>query len=470
MKKIILTEQGLGVTYQTSPDKIYEGYVATSNDALSFKNDRDIYQTVGTNGYLEIPEGYLVVKATYGKHDMDCYTWDKGVYLIVQQSPYCDSQYTAKDEEWPCLIKDHSTVIADPWGVLGEPEETQEVSQRTVEVYQYVLLQEPQGEWKVGDLAEVESVNINGSYMLKDYSKPVGAIVRPDQCVPAAAAGTKRVPCRSTSFKSPVVQCPDYNSEGVKQVPALIKPDVMTSENKGIIKKQKAIGAELLKKLRVIHPAAILAGGAPRNWFFNRPANDLDFFVRVPEGNVSCTHLMDSLGILGVTDMFNMATHKAPGVQRETSGTSSDHTYDERMSDIHTVIEGRYEGQTVQVIFTKVETFGYIEEHFDTSINMIWCDLNHYDSQLIIRKTREWDATESTGVIFVFDNQNAYHNNHLEKVAGYFPDAPMAHYRHIGAIRKDPSLASKFCQPWDVILQELMNDQNENEREFEQFF
>lgn len=388
MKKIILTEQGLGVTYQTSPDKIYEGYVATSNDALSFKNDRDIYQTVGTNGYLEIPEGYLVVKATYGKHDMDCYTWDKGVYLIVQQSPYCDSQYTAKDEEWPCLIKDHSTVIADPWGVLGETQE--------------------------------------------------------------------------------VPQVPDYTSEGVKQVPALIKPDVMTSENKGIIKKQKAIGAELLKKLRVISCSAILAGGAPRNWYYNRPANDLDFFVEAPKAT-GVIQLMESLKVLGVTDMFNMATHKAPGVQKENQGAPTDHTYDERMSDIHAVIEGQYEGQTVQVIFTKVPTYGYIEEHFDTSINMVWCDLD-YHGELSIRETAPWRATLETGVIFVYDNQNAYHNNHLEKVAGYFPDAPMAHYRHIGAIRKDPSLASKLCQPWDVILQELMDDQNEDTREFEQFF
>ena len=50
------------------------------------------------------------------------------------------------------------------------------------------------------------------------------------------------------------------------------------------IQKQKAIADELLSKLEVIAPHAMLAGGAPRDWYMGNTANDLDFYFSGIEG------------------------------------------------------------------------------------------------------------------------------------------------------------------------------------------
>lgn len=44
------------------------------------------------------------------------------------------------------------------------------------------------------------------------------------------------------------------------------------------IDKQKLIADTIMSKLEVIDPYCILAGGAPRDWYFGETANDLDFY------------------------------------------------------------------------------------------------------------------------------------------------------------------------------------------------
>lgn len=50
------------------------------------------------------------------------------------------------------------------------------------------------------------------------------------------------------------------------------------------ITEQKEIADELLNCLEIICPHAILAGGAPRDWYMDTPCNDLDFYISLPEG------------------------------------------------------------------------------------------------------------------------------------------------------------------------------------------
>lgn len=35
---------------------------------------------------------------------------------------------------------------------------------------------------------------------------------------------------------------------------------------------------EVYRKLKIIDPHCLLAGGAPRDWYFNQKCNDLDFY------------------------------------------------------------------------------------------------------------------------------------------------------------------------------------------------
>lgn len=54
--------------------------------------------------------------------------------------------------------------------------------------------------------------------------------------------------------------------------------------NYKIISKQKELAENILSTLisnRIVEPMSVLAGGAPRNWDFEIPANDLDFYLVV---------------------------------------------------------------------------------------------------------------------------------------------------------------------------------------------
>lgn len=44
------------------------------------------------------------------------------------------------------------------------------------------------------------------------------------------------------------------------------------------IEKQKKVANDILDKLSIIDPYCILAGGAPRDWYFGNEAKDLDFY------------------------------------------------------------------------------------------------------------------------------------------------------------------------------------------------
>lgn len=48
---------------------------------------------------------------------------------------------------------------------------------------------------------------------------------------------------------------------------------------KDVIENQKSIADELLALCETLDPTCILAGGAPRDWFFEKEAKDLDIFM-----------------------------------------------------------------------------------------------------------------------------------------------------------------------------------------------
>lgn len=76
-------------------------------------------------------------------------------------------------------------------------------------------------------------------------------------------------------------------------------------------------------------PEAIIAGGAPRNWWFNKPANDLDFYIK---GYLdTCT--LERLSQLSTTDC-QTARHK----------------YSEAIKTINYVSTYTIEGISVQII------------------------------------------------------------------------------------------------------------------------
>ena len=68
---------------------------------------------------------------------------------------------------------------------------------------------------------------------------------------------------------------------------------------------QKDIADELLRCLEVVCPHIILAGGAPRDWSFGKEANDLDFYISLPDGLSQGQHksMIEAVLPAGVTEI-----------------------------------------------------------------------------------------------------------------------------------------------------------------------
>lgn len=78
---------------------------------------------------------------------------------------------------------------------------------------------------------------------------------------------------------------------------------------------QKQTAELLYKQIKIVDPECILVGGAPRDWFFNQEATDLDFFF-IPNTEISIQYIMSVLGISLVSHTGTSAHHlheKMPG-------------------------------------------------------------------------------------------------------------------------------------------------------------
>jgi len=47
-----------------------------------------------------------------------------------------------------------------------------------------------------------------------------------------------------------------------------------------LVREQKRAALDILRAVRIIDPRAVVAGGAARNWYFQRPARDIDIYIQ----------------------------------------------------------------------------------------------------------------------------------------------------------------------------------------------
>ncbi|AHK11882.1 nucleotidyltransferase [Vibrio phage CHOED] len=386
----------------------------------------------------------------------------------------------------------------DRWSVLNDKGITQILREdyidfscgagREVLAYKYIVLEEDVGYIDVGTRCEVESINISGSYMVKSYTGNL-VPVAPDRARAIPSLGVKRIPCSYPTFsqglepllppmppKPPVppvqvqacnpgepmkpAQPPCSIELPEKPLPTPFIPRVLSGDMHGIIKKQKAVAQELLTLSMIMDHKAFIAGGAPRNWALNSAANDIDIFLRVPNG-ASEVHLSNVLEAFGITKIFNVSTHLAPGIQRPSPRSKAErqkHSNEvTRKSDqcIEFVLEGNYRNQKVQFIFLRpnaIMGLSYAVRYFDTSINMIVTYLTS-EGDLIDSKSSAFNDTMKSGVIFVQENGSAYGNgDHLERIHSYFPLAPMVDEVYRTHVMADLNLVHRYAQPWEELI------------------
>lgn len=151
-----------------------------------------------------------------------------------------------------------------------------------------------------------------------------------------------------------------------------------------------------------------LAGGAPRNWYFNEKAKDLDFFIQVPRNDVyTKTHDTNEKYLFHVYSLL-LPYH---GEFKEVK-----EAYDDEKShpDIIGVVDFNYEGVDCQLVvgYNDINT---VIGNFGLSINQIM-----WNGEYLPTKHFEYSAKNKviydTGII---ESRSAWR---IQKVLLYFPN------------------------------------------------
>ena len=150
---------------------------------------------------------------------------------------------------------------------------------------------------------------------------------------------------------------------------------------------QKVTAHELLYKLEAIDPNCILAGGAPRDWYFEKPCNDLDFYIHLHGETMSDTALRFKRLGLKVKPM-NWSDNKE-GLQYKC------------MEHLHRIYEGVKNGIKFQVMVMNFSTFECVVGNFGTSVCKAWWKGGE------VQTTTEFLLSHHLNIIFKKDDYTA---------------------------------------------------------------
>ena len=166
---------------------------------------------------------------------------------------------------------------------------------------------------------------------------------------------------------------------------------------------QQAVADNILSKIRLVDPGAILAGGAPRDWYLGYTANDLDFYF--------CS--------TGMTAGAVKKQLKAVGVENVES-SSDFHT-----TELYSTMEGLVRIWNTEVSGTKVQLIQLdtpqnrwqVVDRMDVSVCKVWYLNGH------INLHSDFKLTLASGVMFLSDKYcwaNKHGQKMLERFKGKF--------------------------------------------------
>lgn len=151
------------------------------------------------------------------------------------------------------------------------------------------------------------------------------------------------------------------------------------------IEEQKAIADELLQCLEKVCPYAILAGGAPRDWYMGNTCNDLDFYFNLDQDN---TARFDSKILEGVLP-------EGMKVIKLEHSPKQNPLY-KQMKTLRRIYYMEYKGIEFQLMrmHTQKDVWGVVGT-FDCSICKIWYKRG------TIRRTLDFKKTITSKIMFL---------------------------------------------------------------------
>lgn len=170
------------------------------------------------------------------------------------------------------------------------------------------------------------------------------------------------------------------------------------------IEQQKKVAQEIYKKLKIIDPYALLAGGAPRDWYFGNLANDLDFYFF--STGVTVASVVNQLSsIMGV---------KVNAIEWDKD--SHQHGQYKSMPFLRRVLEAEIGGEKVQFMqLTEPNAQFKVVDAMDVSICKVWCRVD-----MSVHMHQDFKITLASHTMFLSDGYN-WSDRHPQKIADRFP-------------------------------------------------
>ena len=168
------------------------------------------------------------------------------------------------------------------------------------------------------------------------------------------------------------------------------------------VEKQKRITDFVLGRIYPISQSAIVAGGAPRDWYFGRSANDIDIYFYRPDLETS----------LAVCSTF----YRVGFTIRQIGAEFTNHPLYEKNAMIERVFDCEFSGLKFQFIQMNQKTFTSVVKNFPLNICMIW-----YKNGKINGTPDFFRAVRHNAIVKVnplYANSDAY----IKKICNRFPD------------------------------------------------
>lgn len=168
-------------------------------------------------------------------------------------------------------------------------------------------------------------------------------------------------------------------------------------------KKQMTVADNILNRLELMDPHAIVAGGAPRDWALGRRANDIDVFVHCSEDRMGQGEFQTLIAKTLAVSLFNVRTLGSDDMQYKMNP----HLLD--------VFETEFNGEHIQIMRMNTKTFHSVVPEFPLSICKAW----YRPGSLVTEK----DFNLSVKHQMIWKTKEPYANGHryIQKVRAMFP-------------------------------------------------
>lgn len=166
------------------------------------------------------------------------------------------------------------------------------------------------------------------------------------------------------------------------------------------VEKQKLVANAVLDMLRTVDPSAIVAGGAPRDWWFNKPATDIDVFFYFRH-DLHLGYITRVLYECGFDILYSKDDSNLPEWYKKNP-------------NLRAVFGTRVDGVEVQLILLRNPTFGVVGT-FPMSICQIWYKNGE------IRTTNSFIKSVEEKVLIKTNHVYSNGDKYIQKIREKFP-------------------------------------------------